>query len=182
MFKRSASEIADENGVTYPIENVVSDEYSVSFGASLPLGEELTLTVKKDARNLYGIPMVEDVTKSFATPPAIVVSGFGFVNFHDAHNTPISRIGTTQTLGACVTLQNNTADKTENAVLFVLLYDENGSLIGAEEKLISALPGSLETHKIGIAIPSDKPNVRAKAFLWKNYQTMQSWTDMIHIQ
>lgn len=173
-------EISDENGVIYPIANVTNDDYSVSFSANLPLGEELTLTVKKEAKNSYGIPMVEDVAQSFATPPAIEINGFSFVNFHDAQNTPLSQIGTTQTLGACVTISNNTADKTENAVLFILLYNENGTLIGAEEKLISALPGSVETHKIGIAIPSQ--NVRAKAFLWQNYQTMKNWTDMITIQ
>ncbi len=176
-------EIADKNGKTYTIESIAYDDYSISFKAALPLGEVFTLNIKKEAENAYGIPMTADVKKSFETPPAIEISDFRFTDYNDESNTKIDEIGSIKKLGAAVDISNNTTDKKEYAVLFVLLYDENNVLVSSSQKKIEASPETVGvTYKIGIDIPEGETGFKARAFLWKNFKTMQSWTDMIKIE
>ena len=58
-------EIVDSDGNTYQIKDIITDDYTVSFsGDNLPLGETLTLNVKKEIKNKKGVPLTKDVVKA----------------------------------------------------------------------------------------------------------------------
>jgi len=164
------------------LSNIEEDDYTVSFDADVELGKTYTLSISKDATNKYGVPMLEDYNEEVRMPAVIDITGFEFYNPASETKEAVDSLSGLSKIGARVSIQNNSLTMDENAILIIMLYDENGYFVTAEQ--MSALIETGETEPISaeVSLPTGKDGMSAKAILWNKLDIMTSWTPQIIIK
>ena len=136
------------------LSNIMEDDYEISFDAALEMGTNYALNISKEAINKYGVPMIQDYSEEFRTPAEIDFSGFEFFNPESGTKETVGSIGELSEIGARVTIQNNSATKNENAILIILLYDENGYFVTSEQVSVLVEKGTTKELSAVVSLPS----------------------------
>ncbi len=174
--------VKDSAGESVSVSNVSGADYELTFDVAVDNGEQYTVTLSKNLANTYDVPLQKNFEYSFKTPPAIEVTDFYFTAAKDGSGAETPTLSGLTELGVKAVVKNNTQNKTETAVIAIMLYDENGFLAAAEtEKADNIQPGDEIPLKTGIDLPSEFSGYSAKALLWKDFASMNSWTPMINI-
>ena len=155
----------------------VVDDYTVKFELdAMYYGSTITADIPETVTDIYGTAIVPNIATHFA-PAAVEMHDFKFLNGKLETSTEITGLSGNLSAAASVTFTNNQPEKTETVILLSVLYDANNTMIRADEKRATLLPGSDPTQlKAGFTLPADTTGCKMAVFIWKDYDLMKPWT------
>lgn len=180
-FDSSLISVKNSLGKEIPFSLEEESQDTVKLYAELENGETYNVVISENVKNSYGTPMQSSSEFSFKMPPAIEVKDFLYTSKKDGTGDIINSLSGAAELGAKAVIKNNTVSKNETAVIFMLVFDENGYLVSTAKSAAEVSPGEEKSLSAGIDLPEDKNGISIKTFLWKDYKTMNSWTPLIKI-
>ena len=107
-------------------------------------------------------------------PSPVKVDQVKFTADKECEGKKITSLKNRECFGVKAIVTNCTQNTTESAMLLVLLYNENGECLKAEQSNVTMEPGEQKEVKVGMDVPADA-TYTAKAYIWRSLSDRTVW-------
>ncbi len=134
----------------------------------------IKVVLSNDILNQKNVGLLNPETVTLLAPPAIEIKDFAFTADALAEGAAIDALAGTPEAGVRATLKNHMPEGSEKAVMFIMAFDENNTLIGIDEYSNTIDAGNEVPFICGLDFNGETP-ARLTAFIWRDYGLMKPW-------
>ena len=134
----------------------------------------IKVVLSNNILNQKNVGLLNTQTLTIIAPPAIEIKDFAFTADELAQGEAIDYLRGTPVAGVRANLKNHMPEGEEKAVMFVMAFDENNTLIGIDECTNTIAAGDEVPFACGLDFNGETP-ARVTAFIWRDYGLMKPW-------
>ena len=158
------------DGVLTKAEISAEDAYTMRIDLDKTyFDSKIRVELSENIENIKNVSLMQAETINLVSPSAIEVKEYKIT---DDSGTEITSLEGNEKAKVNVTLANNMTDKSENAVVLMLLLDKNNTVTGCSEARITIAPAEEKNIVCAIETSGGK---KLSVFLWQDYNLMKPW-------
>lgn len=151
-----------------------ADDYTLEIQLDkVYFNSKVSVVLPKELCNKKDVSLVKDTELTLFTPSSLEVVEFKLQDKKDELGNEITSLDGLTEAGAYVKLKNNKSEGSESAIILTVLYDENNTIVKANEKRVSVEAQDEMSVFCGMEIENGE-NMRLGTYVWKDYDNMDS--------
>ncbi len=140
---------------------------------------KIKVELPKDIKNLKNTAMQENAVIDLIAPSAVNIDEFKIQDSMTVDSSEIPSLENVTEVGVKIKLTNYMTDKSETAVVLMVMYDENNTMIGANEKRITLAPkGTPEAEAeepVIFGLEKAESARKVTVYVWRDYDLMKPY-------